>query len=373
MTPNPLIELEQLGQSIWLDYIRRDLITSGELRKLIENDGISGMTTNPAIFEKAISGSHDYEQEIGEMVKQGYDSKAIYEEVCVKDVKMAADEFKSLYERSNGNEGFVNIEVNPHLAHDTESTIEEAKRLWTAIDRPNVIIKIPSTPEALPAIIKLTAEGINTNATMLFGLQRYQQVAEAYIEGIEQRAKNGETLNHVTSVASFFISRAATLIDPMEKILLARNCEQEYFTTYMKGQTAIAIAQLAYKMHKEIFGRDKFRQLALNGARTQRLLWGSTSCKNPEYSDVKYLEALIGENTISTVLPRTLFAYREHGHPEARLELNLDQARSLMEELSIMGIDMNMIAQELEDEGLKKFCSQYDSLLSTLEYARGSR
>ena len=373
MTTNPLIQLEQFGQSIWLDYIRRDLITSGELRNLIETDGISGMTTNPSIFEKAISGSHDYEQEIGEMVKQGYDSKAIYEEVCVKDVKMAADEFKPLYDRSDGNEGFVNIEVNPHLAHDTESTIEEAKRLWAAIDRPNVIIKVPATTEALPAIIKLTTEGINTNATMLFGLPRYKQVAEAYIEGIGQRAEIGETLNHVMSVASFYIGRVASFIDPMEKILLARNCEQEYFTTYMKGQTAIATAQLAYNMYKEIFGSDKFRQLALHGARSQRLLWASTSSKNPEYSDVKYIEALIGENTINTVPPKTLFAYREHGHPEARLELNLNQARELMEELSIMGIDINMIIQELEDEGVKKFCSQYDSLLSDLESARESR
>jgi len=373
METNPLIQLEQFGQSIWLDYIRRDLITSGELSKLIESDGISGMTTNPAIFEKAISGSHDYEQEIGEMIKQEYDSKAIYEAVCIKDVKMAADEFKPLYDRTDGNEGFVNIEVNPHLAHNTESTIEEAKRLWTAIDRPNVMIKIPATPEALPAITQLTTEGINTNATLLFGLPRYREVAEAYIAGIELRAKTGESLNHVTSVASFFISRVASLVDPMEKILLARDSEQDYFTTYMKGQTAIATAQLAYEMYKGIFGGDKFRKLALQGTRPQRLLWASTSSKNPEYSDVKYIEALIGENTVSTVPPQTLMAYREHGHPEARIELNLGQARSLMEELSVLGIDLNMITRELEAEGLKKFCSQYDSLLAILEQASGKR
>jgi len=373
MNTNPLIQLEQFGQSIWLDYIRRDLITSGELSKLIENDGISGMTTNPAIFEKAISGSHDYDQEIGEMVKLEYDSKEIYEAVCIKDVKMAADEFNPLYERTDGYEGLVNIEVNPHLAHDTESTIEEAKRLWTAIDRPNIMIKIPATPEALPAIMQLTTEGINTNATLLFGLPRYREVAEAYIAGIKLRAKTGQSINHVTSVASFFISRVASLVDPMEKILLARDCEHEYFTTYMKGQTAIATAQLAYEMYKGIFGSYKFRKLALQGARTQRLLWASTSSKNPENSDVKYIEALIGENTVSTVLPKTLMAYREHGHPEARIELNLGQARSLMEELSVLGIDLKMITEELEAEGLKKFCSQYDSILAILEQAREKR
>jgi transaldolase len=366
MATNPLILLEQFGQSIWLDYIRRDLITSGELRKMIENDGISGMTTNPAIFEKAISGNHDYEQEIGEMARQGYDSKTIYEAVCVKDVKIAADEFRPLFDRTDGNEGFVNIEVNPHLAHDALSTIEEARKLWTAIDRPNVMIKVPATPEALPAIVQLTCEGINTNVTLLFGLPRYQQVAQAYIAGIEKSMNIGKPLNHVASVASFFISRMASLVDPMEKILLARNSEQDYFTTYLKGQIAIATAQLAYEMYKEIFGSDRFRQLAINGARTQRLLWASTSSKNPEYSDVKYIEALIGENTVNAVPPRTLMAYREHGHPEARIELNLYQARSLMEELSVLGIDLNIITQELEAEGVKKICQQYDSLLSIL-------
>jgi transaldolase len=370
MKKNQLIELESLGQSVWLDYIRRDLITSGELGKLIDEDGLSGITSNPAIFEKAISGSHDYDKEIEEMIKEGKDTKSIYEAISIKDVMMAADEFRSLYDKTDGRDGFVSLEVNPHLAHETDATIEEARRLWKALNRPNVFIKVPATFEGLPAIQQLISEGININITLLFGLPRYREVAYAYIKGIEKRASMNEPLEHVASVASFFISRISTLVDPLEEILLARASEQEYFTTYVMGNIAISSAKFAYEVYKEIFNSERFSKLAEKGARPQRLLWASTSTKNPKYSDIKYVEALIGKDTINTLPPETLNAYRDHGDPKLRLDQDVQQARLQMDELPDMGIEIDKITQQLEDEGVDKFNQQYDKIMSMLETAR---
>ena len=294
MKNNPLKQLEAFGQSIWLDYIRRDLIASGELRRLIEEDGLRGMTSNPAIFEKAIAGSQDYDEDIRAMALEGKDVKAIYETLSQRDVQSAADEFRPLYERRTATDGYVSLEVNPHLAHDTHGTMQEARRLWGALNRPNVFIKVPATAEGLPAIRQLISEGINVNVTLLFGLPRYRQVAEAYIAGIEARAAQGKPVKHVASVASFFVSRIDALVDPLLEPIIAQGGKKADLAKKVRGQVAIASAKLAYQIYKEIFGSERFQKLAEQGARVQRLLWASTGTKNPDYSDVKYVETLIG-------------------------------------------------------------------------------
>jgi transaldolase len=362
MKENPLIQLEKLGQSVWLDFIDRNLITSGELRRLIEVDGLSGLTSNPAIFEKAIAERYIYKHDIRTMLTEGRDAKAIYEALSLKDLQMAADEFRITYNKTNGRDGYVSMEVDPHLAHDTNGSIEEARRLWTSLNRPNVFIKIPATLEGLPAIRQLISEGININITLLFGLQRYSEIAEAYILGLELMEAKGQDLKHVASVASFFISRIASLVDPMEEEFLASHGEQAHFGTYVKGHVAISSAKIAYKMYKEIFGSERFKKLADKGARTQKILWASTSTKNPEYSDVKYVEELIGKDTINTIPPATMKAYRDHGNPKARIELDLEQAEWVMNTLPELNINIDSITQQLENEGVGKFNEQFDKI-----------
>ena len=325
MKDNPLRKLETLGQSIWLDYIRRDLMVSGELRRLIEEDGLRGMTSNPSIFEKAIAGSHDYDEDIRVMVLEGKDVKAIYEALSQRDVQSAADEFRPLYDRTEGKDGYVSLEVNPHLAHDTRGTMEEARRLWAALNRPNVFIKVPATAEGLPVIQQLISEGINVNVTLLFGIPRYRQVVEAYLAGIEARATQAKPVKTVASVASFFVSRIDTLVDPLLEKLIAQGGENAELAKKLHGQVAIASAKVAYQIYKEIFDSDRFRKLADKGLVTQRLLWASTGTKNPEYSDVKYIEAIIGRDTVNTVPVETLDAYRDHGEPKDRIEQEVSE------------------------------------------------
>ena len=291
MKENPLKQLGTLGQSIWLDYIRRDLIASGELRRLIEEDGLRGMTSNPSIFEKAIAESNLYDQDIRDMALKRKDVKTIYESLSQRDVQNAADEFRSVYEKTDGKDGYVSLEVNPHLAHDTKGTIEEARRLWAALNRPNVLIKVPATSDGLPAIRQLISEGINVNVTLLFGLPRYRQAAEAYIAGLEARAVQGKPLEHIASVASFFLSRIDALVDPLLEKFIAEGGKKTEIAKKVHGQVAIASAKMAYQIYKEIFGSDRFKKLADKGARVQRLLWASTGTKNPDYSDMKYVEA----------------------------------------------------------------------------------
>ena len=327
---NPLRQLGTLGQSIWLDYIRRDLVTSGELRRLIDKDGLRGMTSNPSIFEEAIVGSHDYDDDVRARMARGEKAKAIYEALSQADVQSAADEFRTLYDKLDGGDGYVSLEVNPHLAHDTEGTLKEARRLWAALDRPNVFIKVPATMEGLPAIRQLISEGINVNVTLLFGLPRYRPVAEAYIAGLEVRLAQGKPVNHVASVASFFLSRIDVLVDPLLESLIAQGGEKAELAKQVHGQVAIACAKVAYQMFKEIFGGERFKNVASQGGRVQRLLWASTGTKNPEYSDVKYVDSLIGPDTVNTVPLKTLDAYRDHGDPQLRLEDNVDQARWVM-------------------------------------------
>lgn len=366
MKNNSLKKLETLGQSIWLDYIRRDLIASGALRRLIDEDGLRGMTSNPSIFEKAIAESNIYDQEIRDMAFEKRDVKAIYEALSQRDVQNAADEFKSVYEKTEKKDGYVSLEVNPHLAHDTKGTIEEARRLWAALNRPNVLIKVPATSEGLPAIQQLISEGINVNVTLLFGLPRYRQVTEVYIAGIEARLAQGKPIKHVASVASFFLSRIDTLIDPLvEKFLEPRDKKTE-IANKVHGQVAISSAKAAYQIFKDIFGSNRFKKLADKGAHVQRLLWASTSTKNPAYSDVKYIEQIIGIDTVNTVPLETIDAYRDHGDPKLRLEQDVKEAGLIMAQLPELGISIDNVTQQLEDDGVKKFNEPFDKLMESL-------
>jgi transaldolase len=369
MKTSPLNQLETLGQSLWLDYIRRDLIVSGELRRLIEEDGLRGMTSNPAIFEKAIIDSHDYDTDIRSMALEGKNAQSIFETLTQRDVRMAADEFRPVYERMDGKDGYVSLEVNPHLAHDTKGTIEEARRLWGSLGRPNVFIKVPATIEGLPAITQLTSEGINVNITLLFGLPRYRQVAEAYISGIEARLAQGKAVKRVASVASFFLSRIDTLVDPLLEKTIAHGGNSADLARQALGQVAIASARMAYQIYKKIFNGERFKKLTEHGARVQRVLWASTGAKNPKFSDVKYVEALIGPDTINTVPVETLNAFRDHGTAKALLERDVGKAAGIVKRLPEIGIDIDSITQQLEDEGVEKFNKPFDTLMEVLEKA----
>jgi len=367
MKKNPLLELEAMGQSIWLDYISRELIKTDKLKNLIENDGLSGMTSNPSIFEKAITGSHDYDQEIQLFKQENSNVQFIYEKLTVKDVQDAADQFRPLFDNTQGEKGFVSLEVNPHYAYDTQNTIMEAKHLWKALNRPNVFIKVPATQEGLGAIETLIAEGLNINVTLLFGLPRYRAVAKAYIAGIKARLNQNFPVNPIRSVASFFLSRIDTLVDPMIEKKMADGIEMRDEAKKIIGWTAIASARKAYEIYHDIFGNEEFKTLEKKGANKQHLLWASTSTKNPQYSDVKYIEALIGPETINTLPFETLEAYRDHGHPEPLLASYSELTDYQLNMLSEIGIDMDKITQQLEDEGVEKFSKAYDQLINVLK------
>ena len=369
MKTNPLKTLTSFGQSIWLDFISKELITSGQLNRLIKEDYLRGMTSNPAIFEKAILESHSYEDEIKELAQQGKSANEIYEAITQHDVRMAADEFLPVFKATDGVDGYVSLEVNPHLAHDTEGTITEARRLWKSVNRPNVFIKVPGTVEGLPAIKLLLSEGININITLLFGLPRYRQVAEAYISALETRDSKNKPVKMIASVASFFLSRIDVLLDPKFEQIAAKGGEDGEIAKKLVGQVAIASAIIAYQMYKEIFGNNRFKKLADKGTRPQRVLWASTSTKNPKYSDVKYVESLIGSNTVNTIPLETLEAYKDHGKPHLSLEKGVEHARWVLAQLPALGIDIDKITQQLEDEGIKKFNDPYDKLISSIEKA----
>ncbi len=367
MTTNPLKKLEALGQSIWLDFISRDLIASGKLQKLITEDGLHGITSNPSIFEKAIAEGHDYDQDIAKMKQENKDLQQIYDVLTQKDVRDAADKFRNLYDKTDGKDGYVSLEVNPHLAHNTQGTIEEARRLWKGLNRPNVFIKVPATKEGLPAIKQLISEGINVNVTLLFGLPRYREVAAAYVAGIKERLTQGQPVNHVASVASFFLSRIDVLIDPLLQKQSEEQGKMAHLAKNLQGQMAIASATMAYHIFNEIYSSDSFKELAEKGARVQRLLWASTSTKNPEYSDIKYVEALIAPQTVNTLPLETLEAYRDHGDPKIRLDLAIKKTTQDFQLLSDLEINIDKMTQQLEDEGVDKFNKSYDQLIDTLK------
>jgi transaldolase len=372
MRENPLVKLHGFGQSVWLDFIQRGMFASGELQRLIDEDGISGVTSNPAIFEKAIAGSRDYDDGIRGLARQGKNAEEIYAALAIEDIQHAADLFRPTYDRTEGRNGFVSLEVSPHLAHDTAGTVAEARKLWAIVDRPNVLIKVPGTLEGLPAIESLLTEGINVNVTLLFGLPRYRRVADRFCAALEARSKSGLPLKNVASVASFFLSRFDVLLDPQLEKLAQEGGSKAEPARSLLGRIALAQAKLAYPIYKEIFGGASFKKLAAQDARSQRLLWASTSTKNPNYQDVMYVEPLVGPATINTMPLETIEAYREHGDPAPRLEDGLDEARRQLELLAELGFSMDRVTEQLEAEGVHKFIKPFDSLLATLEKARAA-
>lgn len=366
---NPLVKLAELGQSIWLDYIRRDLVTGGELDRMIREDGLKGITSNPSIFQKAIAGSGIYDADIRGMVGEGKGVRGIFDALCLRDVRDAADKFRPLYDRLGGADGYVSLEVNPHLSRITAATIREANRLWALLDRPNVFIKVPGTAEGLPAIRQLVSDGINVNVTLLFGVPRYREVVEAYMAGLEDRLARGMEIRGIASVASFFVSRIDTLVDSMLDVLPGGAGLEADTVKKIRGQVATASAKVAYQVYREAFSSARFNKLAEKGAGTQRVLWASTSTKNPAYSDLKYLEPLIGPDTVNTVTVETLNAYRDHGKPENRINQDVEESRLTMALLPGLGIDIDRVTRQLEDEGVAKFQQSYDELMASLEAA----
>ena len=359
-------QLYQLGQSIWYDFIRRSLMTSGELQKLID-EGLRGMTSNPTIFDKAISGSSDYDDDLKELVKQ-YDSvPQIYEALALKDIGMAADLLLPVYEESNAGDGFVSLEVSPELAYRTDETIREAKKLYQALNRPNIMIKVPATQEGLPAVTKLIGSGVNVNVTLIFSLDNYRQVAAAYIEGLQKLAaagptvKGGHTVKTVASVASFFVSRVDTYFDKeLEKI---GNRE-------LRGKIAVANAKVSYRAFKEIFSGKAWDELQAKGARKQRVLWASTSTKNPAYPPLLYVDELIGPETVNTVPPATYDTFMQQGKVELTLERGLEEAQEQIAKLADLGIDYRAVTQQLQDDGVEAFAKSFQSLMESIDEKR---
>ena len=358
--PNPLRRLAVLGQSLWLDDIRRAWLLDGTLARLAAEDGVSGVTSNPAIFEKAIAQHHDYDAAIDAATRRGLDAEAIYEELVIEDVGRAAELLRPAHEQSRGRDGYVSLEVSPHIAHDAEATVQAAQRLWKRVARANLMIKVPATRAGLPAVRRLISMGVNVNVTLLFSVARYREVVEAWLGGLEERARSGGPLEGVNSVASFFLSRIDTLVDKRLDALGTAAARQQ------RGQAAIASARLAYQAYQQLIATPRWQALATQGARPQRLLWASTSTKDPDYSDVKYVEPLIGPDTVNTMPVETLDAYRDHGRPAVRLEEELDAARALPGRLAALGIDLAEAAQRLEEEGVRKFVEPYDRLLAAL-------
>jgi transaldolase / glucose-6-phosphate isomerase len=380
---NPLIELQKLGQSIWYDNVRRALITSGDLQQKIglpkgatsnlqqkvSGDDLRGVTSNPAIFEKAIVGSTDYDDAMRKLISEGKGIKEIYEALVIEDIQNVADLLAPVYAQTKGIDGYVSLEVSPLLAHDTDGSISEAKRLWAALDRKNVMIKIPATPEGIPAIRALIAEGININVTLIFSQETYEQVAEAYISGLEDRASAGKPVDHLASVASVFVSRIDSAIDNQLEYTIRRSTDDAEKAKLggLLGKAAIANAKLMYQRFKEIFNGDQFTNLRRTyGAHVQRPLWASTGTKNPAYRDTYYIEELIGPDTVNTVPPATFSAFRDHGRVRASLEENLDQARETIKELAANGIDLKQVTQQLQDEGVKAFMDSFHTLSDSI-------
>ncbi|HET9504016.1 MAG TPA: transaldolase [Hymenobacter sp.] len=368
---NPLVDIRRLDQSLWLDFISRKVLQNGELKRRVDEDALRGVTSNPAIFEKAIGGSSDYDQTIKEQAQQGKSAEDIYEGLAVADVQAACDLFKGLYDsHDNSSDGYVSLEVSPKLANDTDGTIAEARKLWKAVDRPNVMIKIPATKEGLPAIRTAISEGINVNVTLIFGLDRYKAVAEAFIAGLEDRLKTGQSLERIDSVASFFLSRIDVLLDPQLEKLAAEGGEKGQLAESLVGEVALSSAKQAYQLYKEIFAGPRWQALADKGANTQRLLWASTGNKNPKYDDLKYVENLIGPKTVNTIPVETMDIFKEKGQPADRLEQGLDKARQVLADLPKLGIDLNAATQQLEDEGVQKFIEPFGKLIDSVEKKR---
>ncbi len=367
---NPLQELAAYGQSPWLDYIRRDLFTTGELKRLIDEDGLKGMTSNPAIFEKAI-GSEYYKDSIAKLAQEkDLDATAIYEKIAIEDIQHAADALRGVYDATETRDGYVSLEVSPALADDSEGTLEEARRLWKAVDRPNLMVKVPATVVGFDTIKQLISEGININVTLLFSQESYRKVAEAFVAGLEKRAEEGKELSHVASVASFFVSRIDSLIDSQidEKMKTAES-EDKKILESLRGKVAIANAKLAYQAYEEIFSGARWEKLEAKAAQTQRVLWASTGTKNKDYSDVLYIEELIGKDTVNTIPPATWDAFRDHGHLRNSLTEDVEGAKKTLEDLEKSGISLEAATDKLLIDAVRLFVEPFDKMIAAVETA----
>lgn len=365
--PASIEKLHALGQSLWYDNIQRNLLENGGLANMISAGDIRGVTSNPSIFNQAISQSRDYDADLKALAAEGLSAEEIYEELVIDDIRSAADLFRPLYEDSQGGDGYVSLEVNPNLAYETEATIAEVKRLWEKVDRPNLMIKIPATREGLEAITQSISAGININVTLIFSLMRYADVMAAYIYGLEYRRKAGDPIENIASVASFFVSRVDTKIDHYLKSIIDKGDEEAEPAQAILGEAAISNAKLAYVQFLEVFDGTTFSDLKGHGGNIQRPLWASTSTKNPAYPDVKYVDGLIGPNTVNTVPHQTLEAFKDHGRAEKSLTEDLDHARYVIQSLKGLGVSMRQVTRELEEEGVKAFADAYNSLLETIE------
>ncbi|HEY5068328.1 MAG TPA: transaldolase [Candidatus Acidoferrum sp.] len=372
---NPLKGLLDYGQSPWMDYIRRDLLTGGELKRLIHDDGLRGMTSNPSIFAKAITGSKDYSDILESADAKKLNATQLYEKIAVRDVQDAADIFRPVYDESRRRDGYVSLEVSPALALEADKTLEEARRLWKMVNRPNVMIKVPGTKECVPVIQQLLEEGININITLLFAQSAYEKVAEAFIAALEARAAKNQDIAHIASVASFFVSRIDTLADSLidEKLKSASDGGQKALLNGLKGKVAIANAKVTYKKYQELFSGPRWNALKAKGAQTQRLLWASTSTKNKAYRDVIYVEELIGADTVDTIPPATFDAFRDHGKLRPSLTENVDQAVKTMSDLEKAGISMKEITDKLLVDGIKLFADAFNELLEATGKTAGVR
>lgn len=361
---NPLVELHAYGQSFWYDNIRRKFLHDGTLKNLIDRDGLRGMTSNPAIFEQAIGKSDDYDEQIRQLAQQGADINTIYEALALADIQAACDLFAHLYQESKGGDGYVSLEVSPHLANDTARTVTEARRLRQAVGRPNVMIKVPATPEGIPAIEQLIGEGININITLMFSLSHYEAVADAYIKGVQKLAEQGGDVRQIASVASFFVSRVDSAVD---KKLAELN---DAAANELLGKTAIANCKIVYQRYQELFYGPAFADLLEKGAPTQRLLWASTSTKNPSYPDTIYVDNLIGPETVNTMPPATVDAFRDHGTLEMTLTDNIVEAWLVLDNLAELGIDLDAITEQLQVDGVAAFSKSFETLMAAITAKR---
>ena len=366
---NPLVQLKALGQSVWYDNIDRAQLVSGEFKRLLDEDGIVGVTANPTIFEKSISGGHAYDEQMKRLISEGKSTNEIYEALVFQDIRTVADLLRPTYDHTSGRDGYVSLEVSPELAHDTEGTLREARRFWKTVDRPNLMIKIPATPAGIPAIEQALTEGINVNITLIFSLDNYRDVTEAYLSALENRNAEGKDISHIASVASFFVSRVDTLVDKLldEKIKASSDPKEQEQLKALQGKAAIANARLVYQEFKRIFSTPRFESLKHSGAHVQRPLWASTSTKNPAYRDVLYAEELIGPDTVDTMPLETIRNFRDHGVVALTVEKDVAGARAELDALEKIGIHYDQVTQQLQDEGVQKFDDSFRQLFAGIE------
>jgi len=369
---NPLLQLKALGQSVWYDNIDRSQLVSGQFKRLLDEDGICGVTANPTIFEKSISSGHAYDEQINQLIREGKSTNEIYEALIIQDIRTVADILRPIYDSANRQDGLVSLEVSPDLAHDTEGTLSEVRRFWKMVDRPNLMIKIPGTPEGIPAVLQALTEGINVNITLIFSISTYRQVAEAFISALEARRTAGEDISHMASVASFFVSRVDTLVDKLleDKVKATSNTTEQQHLKSLEGKAAIANARLVYQDFKKIFNTPRFAALKQAGAYVQRPLWASTSTKNPAYRDVLYAEELIGPDTVDTMPLETIENFRDHGRVRLSIEDNLEEAHQVFDALEKIGIHYDQVTQQLQDEGVQKFADSFHTLFEGIAEKR---